>query len=152
MSKEKTVIRLSVLIVAAVTLLIASAEAGAAPILTANLSNAQENSPTTPTLGGGAPRSASFGTAVFFLNDVQTALAFSATIFNIDVRGRKRRMLMTTSSLRISMRVRPLHPLRMARLCGGVFGSPFNDNNPNDFVLTPFSTSEAAARDPLIGN
>ncbi len=56
-------------------------------ILSATLTNSQENPPTTPTLTTGAPRPASFGTATFNLNDAMTALTFSATIFNIDFTG-----------------------------------------------------------------
>src|SRR5882762_6194235 len=60
----------------------------ASTILSANLTNAQENPPTVPTLtGGGGPRPASFGTATFTLNDAQTAMTFTATIFNIDFTG-----------------------------------------------------------------
>src|SRR5437870_12443069 len=56
-------------------------------LLFATLSNAAENPPTNPTLTTGAPRPASFGTATFDLNTAQTAMTFTATIFNIDVTG-----------------------------------------------------------------
>jgi hypothetical protein len=64
-----------------------SAAAQAVTVLTANLTNSQENPPTTPTLSTGGARPASFGTATFVLNDLQTAMTFSATIFNIDFTG-----------------------------------------------------------------
>ena len=67
--------------------LVAAVNASASTILVANLTNSQENPPTNPTLTGGAPRPASFGTASFFIHDAMTFMAFTATIFNIDVTG-----------------------------------------------------------------
>src|SRR5215813_13688302 len=55
--------------------------------LFANLNNASENPPTVPTTSTGAPRPASFGFATFRLNDAQTAMTFTATIFNLDLTG-----------------------------------------------------------------
>src|SRR6478609_10224559 len=59
----------------------------AATILTANITNAAENPPTTPTTSTGAPRPASFGTGTFVLNDAMTSMTMSVTIFNIDFTG-----------------------------------------------------------------
>jgi hypothetical protein len=68
--------------------MVATASGHAATILHAILTNAQENPPAVPTTTStGDPRPASFGTAVFTLNDAQTAMSFTATIFNIDVTG-----------------------------------------------------------------
>ena len=109
-------------------------------ILFANLTNSQENPPTTPTLTTGGPRPASFGTATFDLNNALTAMTFSATIFNIDVTGSQ------TADVNDNLTVAHIHagPLVTSTTNGpvvwGFFGTPFNDNNPNDAVVTPFST------------
>ena len=122
------------------SMLIASAGASATIILTANLTNAQENPPTTPTLFMDGPRPASFGTASFALNDAQTALTFTATIFNIDVTGAQ------TADVNDNLVAAHIHasatvtPTTNAPVVWGFFGSPFNDNNPNDFVFSPFAT------------
>ncbi len=132
--------RMSTLIAAAMSMLIASAGASATIILTANLTNAQENPPTTPTLFMDGPRPASFGTASFALNDAQTALTFTATIFNIDVTGAQ------TADVNDNLVAAHIHasatvtPTTNAPVVWGFFGSPFNDNNPNDFVFSPFAT------------
>src|SRR5437016_7382468 len=132
-------LRLTLMIVLVV--LVAGATADAATInLFANLSNAAENPPTNPTLTTGAPRPASFGTATFDLNDAQTAMTFTATIFNIDVTGSQ------TADTNDNLVAAHIHasatvtPTTNAGVVWGFFGSPFNDNNPNDFVLTPFAT------------
>src|SRR6476646_3511585 len=67
--------------------LLAGANAYADTMFVANLTNAQEVPPTNPTTSTGSQRPASFGTATFVLNTAQTAMTFSATIFNIDVTG-----------------------------------------------------------------
>jgi len=109
-------------------------------ILFANLTNSQENPPTTPTLTTGAPRPASFGTATFDLNNALTAMTFSATIFNIDVTGSQ------TADVNDNLTVAHIHagplvtPTTNGPVVWGFFGMPFNDNNPNDAVVTPFST------------
>ncbi|HEY1497449.1 MAG TPA: CHRD domain-containing protein [Candidatus Solibacter sp.] len=61
--------------------------AQASILLTATLTNATENPPTNPTLVGGAPRPASFGSATFLINDAMTSMTFTATVFNIDFTG-----------------------------------------------------------------
>lgn len=68
-------------------LITASNKVDASTILYANLTNAAENPPTIPTTSTVQPRPASFGTATFTLNDAQTAMTFTATIFNIDFGG-----------------------------------------------------------------
>jgi len=109
-------------------------------ILSATLTNSQENPPTTPTLTTGAPRPASFGTATFNLNDAMTALTFSATIFNIDFTGSQ------TADPNDNLVAAHIHasatvtPTTNAPVVWGFFGTPFNDNNPNDVVFTPFVT------------
>src|SRR5262245_56578373 len=104
----------------------------ASTILFANLSNSQEAPPTNPTLVGGAPRPASFGSALFVLNDAQTAMTFSATIFNIDFTGSQ------TTDPNDNLTAAHIHasptasPTTTAGVVWGFFGAPFNDNNPND--------------------
>src|SRR5258708_39351336 len=79
--------RLSIGLLALLLATLGGAPAQATTILSATLTNAQENPPTVPTTSTGAPRPASFGTANFVLNDAMTALTFSATVFNIDFTG-----------------------------------------------------------------
>jgi len=109
-------------------------------ILAANLTNSQEVPPTNPTMSTGSPRPASFGTAMFVLNTAQTAMTFSATIFNIDFTGSQ------TADVNDNLVAAHIHagpavaPGVNGPVVWGFFGMPFNDNNPNDVVMTPFST------------
>ena len=133
--------RLSQILLVSIALVIANAgSARATTILIANLSNGAENPPTNPTLVGGAPRPASFGTAFFFLNDAMTALTFSATIFNIDVTGSQ---TVDTNDNLVAAHIHAsptVTPTTNGPVVWGFFGAPFNDNSPNDFVFTPFAT------------
>jgi hypothetical protein len=119
---------------------VAASTAKAGVFLTANLTNSQENPPTVPTLTTGAPRPASFGTANFFINDAMTSMTFTATIFNIDVTGSQ------TADVNDNLVAAHIHagpavtPTTNGPVVWGFFGAPFNDNNPNDFVFTPFAT------------
>jgi hypothetical protein len=121
-------------------LITACSNAEASMILYANLTDAAENPPTTPTTSTGQPRPASFGTATFTLNDAQTAMTFSATIFNIDFTG------LQTPDTNDDLRNAHIHasatvtPTTNGPVVWGFFGSPFNDNNPNDVVFTPFAS------------
>jgi hypothetical protein len=120
--------------------LLSAAGAHASILLTANLTNSQENPPTNPTTSGGAPRPASFGTASFVINDAMTSMTFMATIFNIDVTGSQ------TPDVNDNLGNAHIHaaalvtPTTNAPVVWGFFGSPFNDNNPNDMTMTPFAT------------
>ena len=120
--------------------LVASTSAFADTILFANLTNSQENPPTTPTLADGTPRPASFGMAIFDLNNAMTAMTFTATIFNIDFTGTQ------TADPNDNLIAAHIHasptvtPTTNAPVVWGFFGTPFNDNNPNDVVITPFPT------------
>ena len=121
-------------------ILLAVVKAQAVTIFAANLSNAVEVPAPTLTTTTGAPRPASSGTALFVLNDAQTALTFFATIFNIDVTGTQ------TADPNDNLLNAHIHagptavPGSTAPVVWGFFGSPFNDNNPNDFHFTPFAT------------
>jgi hypothetical protein len=114
--------------------------ASAVTLLTATLSNAAENPPTVPTLSTGAPRPASFGTASFVINDAMTSMTFTATIFGIDVTGSQ------TADLNDNIAASHIHaaatvtPTTNGPVVWGFFGTPFNDNNPMDAVVTPFTT------------
>src|SRR5262245_33069996 len=109
----------------------------------ANLSNGAENPPTVPTLtlaNGGGPRPASFGTAIFQLNDAMNELTFSATIFNIDFTGSQ---TADTNDNLINAHIHAgpgVTPTTNGPVVWGFFVAPFNDNNPNDQVVTPFAT------------
>ena len=86
----------------------------------------------------GRPRS--FGSAIFFLNDLETELRFSAEIFNIDVTGTQ---TVDTADNLVAAHIHAgsgVSPLTNGPVVFGFFGTPFNDNNPNDVVVTPFAT------------
>jgi hypothetical protein len=121
-------------------LTLSSANARADTFLHTDLSNSAENPPAVPTTSTGAPRPASFGTADFVLNTAQTSLSFTATIFNIDFTGAQ------TTDTFDNLLVAHIHaglavsPTTIGPVVWGFFGAPFNDNNPNDVVFTPFAT------------
>jgi hypothetical protein len=77
------------------------------------------------------------GFATFILNDAQTALTFQATIFGIDVTGTQ-----TPGTSADNLVAAHIHcctpPGANASVVWGFFGTPFNDNNPNDSVVIPF--------------
>jgi hypothetical protein len=131
--------RLTALFVPLVVL-IAGTSGHADTMLFANMTNAQENPPVTPTLSTGGPRPASFGEATFILNDAMTSMTFTATIFNIDVTGSQ------TADTNDNLTAAHIHaaanvtPTVNAGVVWGFFGAPFNDNNPNDMTMTPFAT------------
>jgi uncharacterized protein (TIGR03118 family) len=117
------------------------ATAGLSPsqvrLFVVSLTNAQENPPAVPTTTTGAARPASFGTARFQFNDSLTALSFTATITNIDVTGSQ------TADTNDNLTAAHIHasaaatPAVNVGVVWGFFGSPFNDNNPNDQVFFP---------------
>jgi CHRD domain len=129
--------RLCTVVLAAVVVLASTARASADTILLASLTNAQEVPPTVPTTSTGAPR-ASIGAAMFTLNDAMTALSFTATVLGIDVTGSQ------TADPNDNLVAAHIHasptvtPTTTAGVVWGFFGSPFNDNNPNDMTMTPF--------------
>src|ERR1043166_6754825 len=102
-----------------------------------NLTNDQEVPPAVPTLTTGAARPASFGTARFQFNSAQTAMSFTATVNNIDVTGSQ------TADTKDDLTAAHIHasataaPGTNAPVVWGFFGSPFNDNNPNDQAFFP---------------
>jgi hypothetical protein len=104
-----------------------------------NLTNSQEVPPTVPTLSGGARRPNSFGTARFTLNAGDTAMTMTATANNIDVTGAQ------TADANDNLVAAHVHagpsvqPGVNGPVVWGFFGTPFNDNNPNDATSTPFA-------------
>jgi hypothetical protein len=107
-------------------------------LFVATLTNAQENPPTNPTTSTGGPRPASLGTATFRLNPAQTAMTFTATINNIDINGSQ-----TPGDTNDNLTVAHIHagaavtPGTNGPVVWGFYGSPFNDNNPNDQAFGP---------------
>jgi hypothetical protein len=123
--------------------LFCSAPAGAfaAIIFTASITHDQESAPngTAPLLTAtGAPRPLSFGTAIFTLNDAGTQLSFTATINNIDVTGTQ--TADTNDNLLAAHIHAPAAPGANGSVVWGFFGSPDNDINPDNLVVTPFAT------------
>lgn len=103
--------------------------ATAATVFTANLSGNQESAPTGSTATG-------FGT--FILNDAMTALTFSITINGLDFTGSQ--TAVADDNLIAAHIHAPAPPGANGGVVFGFFGSPFNDNNPNDSVITPFAS------------
>ena len=115
------------------------AKAEAATILSANLTTDQETAVVNLTNSiTGLPRDTPFGTATFVLNDAQTELSFTATIFNIDVTGAQT-PLDSNDNLAAAHIHAPAPPGTNAGVRWGFFGAPDNDNNPDNLVVTPFA-------------
>ena len=114
----------------------------AAPVpFIADLSNGAENPPASPlTTSTGDPRPTSSGTATFLLNDALTAMTFTATIQNIDFTGAQ------TADPNDDLVNAHIHagpdvtPATNGPVVWGFFGAPFNEDNPNDQVVTPSTT------------
>ncbi len=106
-------------------------------LLTANLTHDQESVQGPLLTSTGDARPLSFGTASFVLNDAQTQMSFTATIFNIDVTGTQ-----TTDPFDNLVNAH-IHvgapPGANAPVRWGFFGTPDNDNNPDQLVVTPFA-------------
>jgi hypothetical protein len=131
-------LRLHAYLIASFVVLTCGASALAQTTFSANLTNSQENPPTNPTLSTGGPRPVPSGTATFTLNATSTSMTFSATVFNIDFTGSQ------TPDPNDNLIAAHIHagpavsPTVNGPVVWGFFGSPFNDNNPNDVVVTPF--------------
>ena len=83
-------------------------------------------------------RPTSFGVAAFLLNTAETSLTFTAAVFNIDFTGSQTPDTndnLTDAHIHAGTTVTPTWPV-----VWGFIGAPFNDNNPNDMVITPFAT------------
>jgi len=124
---------------AAATLMLgASVPAHAAITFTVNLTMGQEATSVPPTTSIGDLRPIPFGTATFTINDAMTQMAFAATIFNIDITGTQ------TPDTNDNLLNAHIHvgapPGLNAPVRWGFFGSPDNDNNPDNLVVTPFAS------------
>ena len=115
--------------------------AGALTFLTASLNNASENPPAVPTTFGGQPRPASFGTASFFIDrrdDVHD-------VHRDDLQHRRHRHR-RRADINDNLTAAHIHAGRPSRrpptrpVVWGFFGAPFNDNAPNDSMMTPFAS------------
>jgi hypothetical protein len=127
-------------IASALLLSVLAASAGAQTFLAATLTNASENPPTVPTTAGGQPRPASFGTASFFIDSAATFMTFTATIFNIDVTG-SQTLDSNDNLVAAHIHAGPaVTPTTNGPVVWGFFGMPFNDNNPDNFSMTPFTS------------
>jgi hypothetical protein len=136
--QEASMHRIQQVLLLALMVLMIGAKAEAVTVFSANLTIGQEPTLVGPTTTTGAPRPIPFGTAVFVLNDLQTALAFTATIFNIDVTGTQTADIndnLVAAHIHAGTGATPTFPV-----VWGFFGSPFNNNNPPDEVDTPFSS------------
>lgn len=121
--------------------LVSCSSSYAETILRATMTNAAERpNPANPTLQNGQPRPASFGDATFVLNDAMTSMTMVANVFNIDFTGQQ------TADPNDNLLNAHIHagPNVTTENTGGVvwgfFGAPFNNNNPNDNIVTPFPT------------
>jgi len=119
-------------------------------ILTAILTNAQENPPVgtvvSPLLTGpggpdpSASRPVSFGTATFELNDAMTALTFTSTVFNIDFTGNQTPGTFDNFVAGHIHAGAAVTPATNGPVVWGFFGTPFNDTMPTNTVIVPFLT------------
>ena len=115
-----------------------AANADAVTVFTAELTNAQENPPVSPTTDAGDPR-VSFGTAIFVLNDAQTALSFTSTITGIDFTGSQSADL-NDDLVAAHIHAGPNAPPLNNGVVWGFFGTPFNDTVVPNVVVTPFAS------------
>ena len=106
---------------------------------TANLTPGQETAAPTFTMSGGGTRPASFGSATFQLNASMDQLTMTVTITNIDINGTQ-----TPGDTNDNLAAAHIHggqpPGMNASVVWGFFGSPDNDNNPDQLVITPFAS------------
>ena len=76
----------------------------------------------------------------FTLNNAMTAMTFSATIFNIDFTEYCKRPSINDNLVVAHIHASPtVTPTTNGPVVWGFFGAPFDDNNPNDILVTPLS-------------
>ena len=72
------------------------------------------------------------------IDDAITFMSWTATVFNIDFTGSQ------TDDINDNLTVAHIHgpaaPGASTGVIWGFIGSPFNDNSPNDVVMTPFAS------------
>ena len=119
-------------------LLLFSGAAQASTTLTATLTTDQEVPPAVPTTTTGDPRPIPFGNAVFVIDDAMTSMSFGRPSTNIDFTGTQ------TADINDNLTVAHIHgpaaPGATTGVIWGFFGSPFNDDQPERSVFTPFAT------------
>jgi hypothetical protein len=137
MTRLRTALFASLVILVACT----GGRAASINVFTASITTDQEVPPTTGNLTNsstGQPRPLPFGTATFVLdttNPNAPFMTFSATIFNIDVTGSQ-----TPNDNNDNLVNAHIHagsnvgPGVNGNVVWGFFGSPYNDNNPNDSI------------------
>jgi hypothetical protein len=134
-------------IAVSIVILSVSAVVSAQTTLTADITNAQEGNvgtppaPVTPTTTTGQPRSSS-GQATFVISPAMDSITFTATVTGIDFTGTQSADTNDNlSAAHIHISDSPTFtPPATAGVRWGFFGQPFNDNNPNDQVVTPLAT------------
>jgi hypothetical protein len=113
-------------------LLLACGQASAAVMFYAILTGAQETTPNAST---------ATGFATFELNDAMTALTMNVTVNGLDFTTTQ---TAGTADNLTAAHIHALAPGAALNATGGVvwgfFGNPFNNNAPNDGVVTPFAT------------
>jgi hypothetical protein len=134
-------------IVATCSVLVVGSIVSAQTTLTADITNAQEGNvgtppaPVMPTTTTGDPRSSS-GTATFVLSAAMDSITFTATVTGIDFTGTQ------SADTNDNLSAAHIHisddpsftPPATAGVRWGFFGTPFNDNMPNDQVVTPLAS------------
>ena len=120
----------------------AASSVSAQTMFTSNLTGGQEVTPPQFTHSGtGQPRPFSFGSATLILNASMTQLSFTVTVFNLDFTG-----LQTPDDTNDNLVAAHIHASATggfginSGVVFGFFGTPFNDNNPNNVVVTPFAS------------
>src|SRR5712692_466584 len=120
---------------------VAATKVNAVTLFTANLTGAQE----APIQGSPI----AFGTATFILNDAQTALSFTATVFGVDFGANPLFNNPQTPGTGDDLLNAHIHccapPGSAASVRWGFIGSPFNNSTAanvagSDLVVTPFSS------------
>ena len=106
----------------------------------ATITTAAEVPAPTISLTTGGPRPIPFGTATFVLNSAKTQMTMTATINNIDVTGSQSADTNDNLTLAHIHASPTVTPTSTAGVVWGFFGSPINDNNPDNRVVTPFAT------------
>ena len=106
---------------------LAAGAAQAAVVFSAQLTGSQEVAPNGST---------ATGSATLVLNDAQTALTYSITVTGIDFTGTQ---TAATGDNLVAAHIHAAPPGVNGGVVFGFFGAPFNDNNPNDVVFTPFA-------------
>ncbi|OJW20297.1 MAG: hypothetical protein BGO49_05215 [Planctomycetales bacterium 71-10] len=103
-----------------------------------NLTHAQETVSGTPVTSTGDDRPLAHGVGTLVLNAARTQIAMTVTIYDIDVTGAQ------TADTNDNLTAAHIHvgagPGANAPVRWGFFGSPDNDNNPDDLVVTPFAS------------